>query len=82
MNRTIIWPSRVGLAFAAIGTSPPFRAGRNALECKPKTAGYFQQMAAFAIKAPSPAELVGITQSLTGSIGDPARGRVVMIDKE
>ncbi len=53
----------------------------HALECKPKTAGYFHQMAAFA-QAPSPGELVGITQSLTGSIGDPARGRLVIVDKQ
>lgn len=72
---------RAGLAFACMGLAAI--SGRaNALECKPKTAGYFQQMAALASKAPSPAELVGIVQSLTGSIGDPARGRVVMIDKE
>jgi sulfur-oxidizing protein SoxX len=72
---------RAGLAFAGIGLVA-ISGGAKALECKPKTAGYFQQMAALASKAPSPAELVGIVQSLTGSIGDPARGRVVMIDKE
>ena len=69
-----------GLALVALVTA--IASGANALECKPKTAGYFQQMAAFASKAPSPAELVGIVQSLTGAIGDPARGRVVMIDRE
>src|SRR5688572_18557992 len=72
---------RAGLAFAGIGLVA-ISGGAKALECKLKTAGYFQQMAALASKAPSPAELVGIVQSLTGSIGDPARGRVVMIDKE
>jgi sulfur-oxidizing protein SoxX len=81
VNRTMIRLGRAGLAFAGIGLVA-ISGGANALECKPKTAGYFQQMAAFASKAPSPAELVGIVQSLTGSIGDPARGRVVMIDKE
>jgi sulfur-oxidizing protein SoxX len=54
----------------------------SALECKPKTAGYFQNMAAFAKTAPSPADLVGIVQSLTGSIGDPARGRLVLVDRD
>lgn len=64
-------------AFAAVLPPPA-----NALECKPKSTGYFQQMAAFANITPSPADQVGIGQSLTGSIGDPARGRLVMIDKE
>lgn len=76
----MIWLNGAGLALAAM-VFAAISGGADALECKPKTAGYFQQMAAFAAKAPSPAELVGIVQSLTGSIGDPARGRLVMIDK-
>ena len=75
------WLNGAGLAVAAVAFAA--MSGRaDALECKPKTAGYFQQMAAFAKAAPSPADLVGIAQSLTGAMGDPARGRLVMIDKD
>ena len=75
------WPRVLTLALAAlVAAAVPQSA--NALECKPKATGYFQQMAAFANISPSPAELVGIGRSLTGSIGDPARGRLVMIDKD
>lgn len=81
MIRTIGRLNRVGLALAAmaVAASSP-RA--EPLECKPKTTGYFQQMAAFAHNAPSPADLVGIGQSLTGSIGDPARGRLVVVEQD
>ena len=81
MIRTVSWLNRAGLALAAmaLGTSSP---GAEPLECKPKTTGYFQQMAAFAHTAPSPGDLVGISQPLTGSIGDPARGRLVVIEKD
>lgn len=52
-----------------------------AQQCQPKTAGYFQQMATLAQRAPSPIDLAGIIQPLNGVIGDPARGRLVMIDQ-
>jgi len=74
------WLTRAGIAFAAMAFAGA-SGGVHALECKPKAAGYFQQMAAFSTRAPSPAELVGVAQSLTGSIGDPARGRIVMTDR-
>jgi sulfur-oxidizing protein SoxX len=75
------WLTAAGHILAAM-VFTAISSGAHALECKPKTAGYFQQMAAFANKSLSPGDLVGITQSLTGAIGDPARGRLVMIDKE
>jgi sulfur-oxidizing protein SoxX len=81
LSRTGIWLNRAGRVCAAMVLVTV--SGRaDALECRPKTVGYFQQMAAFASRAPSPGELAGIAGSLTGSIGDPARGRLVMIDKE
>lgn len=72
------WECAVLAALLAIGLS----SGATALECHPKTAGYFQQMAAFANSGPSPSDLAGIIRPLAESIGDPARGRVVMIEKE
>ena len=80
MSGTRMWLNRAGFALTAIAVA--FSSGAKALECKPKTAGYFQQMAAFANRGPSPAELVGIVPSFTGSMGDPARGRIVMVDRE
>ena len=80
MRRKIVWRDGARFALAAMAVSAASPAA-DALECKPKTTGYFQQMPAFA-KAPSPADLAGMTQSLTGSIGDPARGRLVVIDRQ
>jgi L-cysteine S-thiosulfotransferase len=77
----MIWLNGAAFALAAMVVTASW-SGADALECKPKTTGYFLQMAAIAAKTPTPAELVGIAQSLTGSIGDPARGRLVMIDQE
>lgn len=55
-------------------------AGAFALKCTPKTAGYFQQMDAAAQAAVLPRQLPGITRSLTGGIGDPARGKALVLD--
>jgi sulfur-oxidizing protein SoxX len=68
--------ARLGLA-AVIAAMP---AAALALECKPKTAGYFQQMQAAAQAALLPLRLPGIARSLTGRLGDPARGRAVMLN--
>lgn len=51
-----------------------------AQQCKPKTTGYFTQMTAASQRGPSPLDLAGLTRSLTGAIGDPARGRNLMSD--
>ncbi len=51
-----------------------------ALKCKPKTAGYYQQMQAAAQAALLPQTLPGIARSLTGRLGDPARGRALVLD--
>jgi L-cysteine S-thiosulfotransferase len=51
-----------------------------ALECKQKTAGYFQQMNAAAQAAQLPGKVPGIARSLTGTIGDSTRGRAVILD--
>ena len=68
----------LGIAAAiAIAIAP---AAALALECKPKTAGYFQQMQAAAQAALLPQTLPGIARSLTGAMGDPARGRAVVLD--
>jgi L-cysteine S-thiosulfotransferase len=81
LNRWMALPDVRGLILAVLlATALP--GGATALECKPKTAGYFQQMAAFANSGPSPSDLAGIIRPLAESIGDPARGRVVMIDKD
>ncbi|WP_176427216.1 MULTISPECIES: sulfur oxidation c-type cytochrome SoxX [Rhodomicrobium] len=53
----------------------------HAAQCKPKTSGYFLQ-AEPTLKSASPTDLVGIIASLTGSIGDPARGRALMADAD
>ena len=54
----------------------------NAQQCTPKTTGYFTQMTAASLRSHSPVDLVGITGSLTGGIGDPARGRLVMANPD
>jgi sulfur-oxidizing protein SoxX len=81
LSTTTTWLNAAGFALAAI-VFATISGKADALECKPKTAGYFLQMATFAKTAPSPADLAGIARSLTGSIGDPARGRIVLVDKD
>src|SRR5262245_38939684 len=53
-----------------------------AQQCKPKTSGYFTQMTGANLRAASPVDLAGLVRSLTGAIGDPARGRGIMADPE
>ncbi len=53
----------------------------SAQQCNSKTAGYFKQMPAFSRAGPSPIALAGIIRSLTGAIGNPARGRQIMADE-
>lgn len=57
-------------------------ASASAQQCKPKSTGYFTQMTAANLRSVSPLDLAGVTRSLTGSIGDPARGRNLMVDPE
>jgi L-cysteine S-thiosulfotransferase len=68
----------LGLTAAAV--SIPVNAF--ALKCTPKAAGYFQQMDAAARAAVLPRQLPGIAHSLTGGIGDPARGKAIMLDEK
>lgn len=53
-----------------------------AIKCTPKTTGYFQQMNAAAQAALLPRKLPGIPRSLTGGIGDPVRGRTIVLDEK
>ena len=50
-----------------------------ALECKPKTAGYFKELENAAPRTPLPLSAGGVARSLTGALGDPQKGRVAMI---
>lgn len=54
----------------------------HAQSCKPKTAGYFKEFQTAGRGAAALSQLVGLTKSLTGAIGDPARGREVIIAQE
>jgi sulfur-oxidizing protein SoxX len=49
-----------------------------ALECKPKTARYFKELDNVP-RTPVPVTFNGIAASLTGALGDPQKGRTVMI---
>jgi L-cysteine S-thiosulfotransferase len=69
-----------GLAAALMLALP--KAPAAAQQCKPKTTGYFTQMTAASARTLSPVAFAGIIHSLTGSIGDPGRGRVVMTDPD
>jgi sulfur-oxidizing protein SoxX len=75
-TRRLIAVSVLGaLTFSSAGEAGAF-------ECKPKTAGYFKELEALTAAGPSPAEIVGLARSLTGALGDPQRGRSVMISLE
>ncbi len=50
-----------------------------ALECKPKTAGYFKDLDNAPARVPLPMTAGGVLRSLTGALGDPQKGRAVMI---
>jgi sulfur-oxidizing protein SoxX len=66
----------VGLALMCAG------AAAQALECKPKTAGYFKDVEAAAARMPLPLAGDGLARSLTGALGDPQKGRLAMINPE
>ena len=66
----------LGLAALLGGAS-----GALAGECKLKTAGYFKMLEA-ATPGTSPLEAKGVLRSLTGSLGDPQKGRLVMINAD
>lgn len=51
-----------------------------AYECKPKTAGYFKDMETASPRVPVPLAGSGISRPLTDALGDPQKGRAVMID--
>jgi sulfur-oxidizing protein SoxX len=72
---------RIWLATAlavALGTA----GGALALQCTPKTAGFFKDIETAAPRAPVPTSLGGEARSLTGGLGDPQKGRVVMINPD
>jgi L-cysteine S-thiosulfotransferase len=52
--------------------------GAHAQQCKPKTAGYFTQMAAFDRTRLSPVQLAGIIKPVAEAIGNPARGNDIV----
>jgi sulfur-oxidizing protein SoxX len=57
-------------------------ANAQAAQCKMKTAGYYKLLETAAPGTPSPLESRGILRSLTGSLGDPQKGRVVVINAD
>jgi L-cysteine S-thiosulfotransferase len=63
---------------AVLGTA----GGALALQCTPKTAGFFKDIETAAPRAPVPTSLSGEARSLTGGLGDPQKGRTVMIDPD
>jgi sulfur-oxidizing protein SoxX len=71
--------SRMGLCLGAFLCA----AGQgHALECKPKTAGYFRDLENAAPRTPLPVSPNGVIRSLTGTLGDPRKGRTVMISAD
>lgn len=78
MNNSSICAARpLGVMLLVIAAASP----AGAQQCVPKTAGYFTQMPVFSRAGPSPVQLAGIPQSLTGAIGSPARGRQLAADE-
>lgn len=74
---------RTGRRIAAVGVCLATVAGAAgtayALQCKPKTAGYFKEFENAGPGSQKPAPGGGIERSLTGALGDPQKGRTVMI---
>jgi L-cysteine S-thiosulfotransferase len=54
----------------------------HALECKPKTAGYFKDLENALPRTPLPVSPNGVVRSLTGALGDPQKGRKAMISPD
>jgi sulfur-oxidizing protein SoxX len=78
MQRNLFRILGIGMAMALGGAAAAL-----AIECKPKTAGYFKTLETAALAgASSPIEASGVTRSLTGGLGDPQRGRSVMINPD
>ena len=75
------WTKLVFLLSAAL-TLAVLGSSAEAQQCKPKTAGYFKQMAEFNKVDQTPVELAGIPKSLTGSIGAPERGRKLIAEEK
>lgn len=57
-------------------------AALHAQTCTPKTSGYFKELETSGRSTWSPSQLAGIANSLTGAIGDPSRGRDVIVAQE
>jgi sulfur-oxidizing protein SoxX len=53
-----------------------------AFECKPKTAGYFKELENASSRLPVPIAASGISRPLTDVLGDPQKGRAVMISTD
>ncbi len=53
-----------------------------ALECKLKTSGYFKDLENASPRTPLPIAPDGVASSLTGVLGDPQKGRTVVISPE
>lgn len=79
LNGKLIWPGNAATCVAALFLLVAASPTASAQQCKPKTAGYFLEIEP-GLNARSPGELAGIAASLTGSIGDPVRGGIVMAD--
>ena len=67
-----------GMAALLLGAGPDAQAG----ECKMKTAGYYKSMEAAITGALSPLESKGALRSLTGTLGDPQKGRLVIVNPD
>jgi sulfur-oxidizing protein SoxX len=53
-----------------------------AAQCKMKTSGYFKEMESVSARTVSPLESKGVLRSLTGTLGDPQKGRLVIINPD
>ena len=82
LKRKTGWRKGLGIRLWLAGVTAALPAVALALECTPKTTGYFQQMQAAAQAALLPRKLPGIERSLTGRMGDPARGRAIVLNPE
>jgi L-cysteine S-thiosulfotransferase len=72
------------ITMLAVGSGALLLAGAGvyALECKPKTSGYFKDLESALPRMPLPLAGAGLARSLTGTLGDPRKGRQVMIDPQ
>ncbi len=70
------------LAAAGLGLALAGDVHAQATQCKMKTTGYYKLLETAATGASSPLESKGVQRSLTGSLGDPQKGRLVAINAE